>query len=100
MFNPSDKIFLDFSDIHKTCLSTKLSHYCLGLYMVEKQVEFMIYCLKLPSALQRQHPVFYVVKLTPAPEDSISGRCSSLPLDSIIINREEEWEIKKVLDSH
>ena len=35
-------------------------------------------------------PVFHVVKLTPAPEDSISGRYSSLPLDSIIINREEE----------
>ena len=99
MFNPGDKIFLVFSNIYTVCLSTKLSHYCLRSYVVEKQVEPMACCLKLPSALQRLHLVFYIIKLTPAPEDSISGRYSSLSLSLIIINKEEEWEIEKILDS-
>jgi len=58
--------------------------------MVENQVGPIAYHLKLSPALQRLHPVFYVVKLTLASKDPISGKCSSLPSDLIIINGKEK----------
>ena len=36
IFCPSNKIFLDSSNIYTICLSTKLLYYCLRLYIVEK----------------------------------------------------------------
>ena len=50
----------------------------------------MAYYLKLPPVLQKLYLVFYVIKLTLASKDPISSRYSSLPLDLIIINKEEE----------
>ena len=45
------------------------------------------------------HPVFNVVKLTPAPIDPIEGRrIPPLPLPEII-EGEEEWIVKEILDS-
>jgi len=44
--------------------------------------------------------VFYIVKLTAALKDPISERCSKLPPDLVIVNREEEWEVEKILDNH
>ena len=48
VFCPSDKIFLNSSNIYIICFSAKLSYYCLGLYIVEKQVGSILYYLKLP----------------------------------------------------
>ena len=59
----------------------------------------MAYYLKLPSVLQKLYLVFYMIKLTLASQDPISSRHSSLPPDSIIVNKEEKQEVKKVLDS-
>jgi len=36
VFCPSDKVFLDFSDIYTTYSFTKLSYYYLEPYIVEK----------------------------------------------------------------
>jgi len=44
--------------------------------------------------------VFNVVKLTPAPEDLITGWKIEDHLPSIVIDREAEWEVKEILDSH
>ena len=45
------------------------------------------------------HPVFNVVKLTPALEDLIAGRHTPPPLLLEIVNREEEWVVEEILDS-
>lgn len=43
--------------------------------------------------------MFYVVKLMAALKDPILGRYSKLSLDPVIVNREEEWKVEKILDS-
>jgi len=56
------------------------------------------YYLKLPHFLQRLHLVFSMVKLTSTINNHILGRCSSFFL--IIINKEEKWEVERILDNH
>jgi len=59
----------------------------------------MAYRLKLPHWIKQLRLVFNVVKLTPAPEDPITGqRTEDHPLP-IVIDRETEWEVEKILDS-
>jgi len=60
----------------------------------------MAYCLRLPQWMKQLHPVFNVVKLTPAPDDLITGwKMEDHPL-LIVINREAEWEVEEILDTH
>jgi hypothetical protein len=66
-FKAGDMVYLDASDIKTTQLSAKLAHCNLGPYKVEKKVGHASYLLCLPPSLQHLHPVFPVVKLTPAP---------------------------------
>jgi len=59
----------------------------------------MAYHLKLPYWMKQLHPVFNVVKLTPAPDDPITGRkTEDYPLP-IVIDGEAEWEVEEILDS-
>ena len=50
--------------------------------------------------MKQLHPVFNVVKLTPALDDPITGHTMENHLLPIVINREAEWEVEKILDSH
>jgi len=99
VFNPGDKVFLDASDIRTTRPSQKLSHRRLGPFIVERWIGPTAYRLKLPHWMKQLHPVFNVVKLTPAPDNLIPGRKTmDYPL-LIIINGEAEWEVEEILDS-
>jgi hypothetical protein len=49
--------------------------------------------------MSRLHPVFPVVKLMPAPVDPIPGQQSNPPLDPILVDGEERYEVEAVLDS-
>jgi hypothetical protein len=49
--------------------------------------------------MSRLHPVFNIVKLTPAPIDPIEGRCPHPPPLPEIIDGEEEWVVEEILDS-
>jgi len=99
VFNPGDKVFLDTSDIRTTRPSQKLSHRRLGPFIVERWIGPMAYRLKLPHWMKQLHPVFNVVKLTPAPDDPIPGRKTTDHPPPIIIDGEAEWEVEKILDS-
>ena len=74
MFYPGDWVFLDATNIKTICLSPKLLHYCLRLFVVECQVESLAHCLKLPHMMKKLHLVFIIVKLFTAPEDLILRR--------------------------
>ena len=71
---PKDKVYLDSSDIQTSRPSRKLSHQRLGPFPVVKKVGNGAYQLWLPPSMSRLHPVFNVVKLTPAPLNPIEGR--------------------------
>ena len=94
-----DKVYLDASDIETTRPSKKLSHRRLGPFPIVKKVGNGAYRLQLPPSMSRLHPVFNVVKLTPAPEDPVQGRHVPPPPLPEIIDGEEEWVVEEILDS-
>jgi len=99
VFKPSNKVFLDASDIQTMRPSQKLSHQRLGPFVVERQIRPMAYRLRLPHQMKQLHLVFNVVKLTPAPDDLITGRKTEDHPPPIVIDREPEWEVEEILDS-
>ena len=98
-YKPGDKVYLDASDISTTRPSRKLSHRHLGPFPIEQKVGNGAYRLKLPLSMKRIHPVFNVVKLTPAPIDPIAGRWIAPPPLPEIVDGEEEWVVEDILDS-
>jgi len=99
VFNPGDKVFLDASDIQTTRPSQKLSHRQLGPFVVERRIRPMAYRLKLPYQMKQLHPVFNIVKLTPAPDNPIMGCKTEDHPPPIVIDGEAEWEVEEILDS-
>jgi len=49
--------------------------------------------------MKQLHPVFNVVKLTPAPDNLITGWKTEDHPPPIIIDREAEWKVEEILDS-
>jgi hypothetical protein len=72
-FHPGDKVYLDGTDITTTRPSRKLSHKYLVPFPIERKVGNGVYRLRLPPSMSRVHPVFNVVKLTPASEVVLKG---------------------------
>ena len=72
-YQPRDRVYLDTSEIHMTRPSQKLSHKRLGPFTIVRKVENGAYRLHLLPSMSRLHPVFNIIKLTPAPEDPIQG---------------------------
>jgi hypothetical protein len=95
-YQPGDKVYLDASDVSTTRPSKKLSHQRLGPFPVEWKVGNGSYRLHLPVAMKCIHPVFNVMKLTPALEDPIVGRHAPPPPLPEIIDGEEEWVVEKI----
>jgi len=60
----------------------------------------MAYYLKLPHWMKQLHPVFNVVKLTLALDNPITEQKITDHPPPIIIDREVEWEVEEILDSH
>jgi hypothetical protein len=79
VFKPGDRVWLEGSDIATNRLSSKLSHRCLGPFVVEVCVGQGAYHLALPPHFRRLHPVFPVVKLSIVHLDPIPGRCPAPP---------------------
>jgi len=98
-FSPSNMVYLDSEDIQTTRPSKKLLHHCLGPYPVERRVRNYAYHLVLPPLMRHLHPVFNIVKLSPAPDDPIVGRRQNLPLPPELIDGKEEYVVEKNLNS-
>ena len=98
-FSPGDMVYLDSEDIQTTRLSKKLSHRRLGPYLVERRVGKYAYRLVLPPPMKRLHPVFNVMKLSPAPDDPIVGRRQNPQPPPELVDGEEEYIVKKILNS-
>jgi hypothetical protein len=79
VFAPGDRVWVDGSDIATNRPSSKLSHRRLGPFVIEACVGHGAYHLSLPPHLRRLHPIFPVVKLSPALPDPIPGRRPAPP---------------------
>jgi hypothetical protein len=99
VFAPGDKVWLDGSDIATKRLSSKLSHRHLGPFVIEASVGLGAYRLALPPHFCHLHPIFPVVKLSPAPPNPILGRQPALPPPTTLVDSEEEYKVKAILDS-
>jgi len=98
-FSPGDMVYLDSEDIQTTRPLKKLSHRRLGPYLVERCVGRYAYRLVLPPPMKRLHPVFNVVKLSPAPDDQIVGRRRNPPPPPELVDGEEEYIVEEILNS-
>jgi len=49
--------------------------------------------------MKQLHPVFNIVKLTPALDNPITRRTTEDYPPPIVIDREAEWEVEEILDS-
>src|SRR3981189_4015682 len=97
--NPGDRVWLDASDIKTTRPSAKLAHRRLRPFTVEKQVGHGAYKLQLPRSLSRLHPVFLIVKLTPAPPDPIPEHKVRPPPPPTLAHGVEEFDVDSILNS-
>jgi len=70
--------------------SQKLSHRWLGFFVVEQRIGPIVYRLKLLQQMKQLHPVFNIVKLTPALDDPITGWKTKDHPPPIVIDREAE----------
>jgi len=100
VYKPGNWVYLDASDIKTTRPSPKLSHCRLGPFEIERQVGLLAYRLKLPHGMRQLYPVFNVIKLSAALEDLILERKLQAPPPPIVVDREEEWKVEEILDSH
>jgi hypothetical protein len=99
VFAQGDRVWLDGSDITTNRPSSKLSHRHLGPFVIKACVGHGAYRVKLPYHFRRLHPIFPMVKLSPAPPDPILGRRPVPPPPTTLIDGEEEYEVKAILDS-
>jgi len=98
-FSPGNMVYLDSKDIQTIRPLKKLSHRCLGPYPVKRCIGKYAYRLVLPPPMRRLHPVFNVVKLSPAPDDPIVGRPRNPPPPPELVDGEEEYIVEKILNS-
>jgi hypothetical protein len=86
VFAPGDRVWLDGSDITTNRPSSKLSHQHLGPFVIEACVGYGMYRLALPHHFRCLHPIFPMVKLSPAPPDLIFPmvKLSPAPPDPIL----------------
>jgi hypothetical protein len=89
---PGNLVWVDVTNIATDCPSVKLANRRLGPYPVEAHVGHGAYRLKLPPSLSRLHPVFPIVKLTPATPDPIVARRSKPPPPPVLVEGKEEHE--------
>ena len=76
--------------------SKKLSPKRLGPFTIERQVGNGAYRLHLSVSMSRLHPVFNVVKLSPATDNPIPGRRATPPPAPEIVDGEEEWVVEEI----
>jgi hypothetical protein len=100
IFVKGDRVFLDSADISMDCPLQKLGNLRYGPFKVEEKVGPASYRLKLPHQMQHLHPVFPVVKLTPAPEDPFPRRRQPTPPPPVVVEGEEEYEVEEILNAH
>ena len=93
-----DKVFVKAQFFWTTQPSKKLSKKYLGSYEIIAQPGTLLFTLHLPESMCSVHPVFYVSMLEPATSNTFAKRIQLAPAP-VIIDREPEYEISRIVDS-
>lgn len=84
--------------IRSTHPTPKFSECPLGPFVVTKKISSLSYRLDLPDYLRSVHPVFHVSQLEPYMPSIIPNRMQTPP-PPVVVDKQEEYEVTKVLDS-
>ena len=87
------KVYLISRNLRTKRPSRKLDFRKIGPFKIDKKISENNYALALPSTMRLRTNVFHISLLEPAP------RNARLDKDAEVEDKEEEWDIKKVLDS-
>jgi len=97
-FQVGQPVFIKSQYFQTTCLSKKLSEKYLGPYEIIAQPSLQSFTLRLPDTMRAIHSVFHVSMLEPTTPNNFQQRSEPLPAP-IIIDREPEYEVSKIVDS-
>ena len=97
-FKVGDKVFVKAQFFQTTQPSKKLSEKYLGPYKIITQPGTLSFTLCLPESMHSIHPVFHVSMLEPATANTFSKRIQPATAP-VIIDREPEYEISRIVDS-
>jgi len=81
-----------------TCPSKKLLEKYLGPFKIIVQPSLQSFTLYLPDTMRAIHPIFHVSMLKPATPNTFQQH-SKPPPAPVIIDREPEYEISRIVDS-
>jgi hypothetical protein len=98
VLNPGDAVWLKRKNIRTTRPSGKLDHKQIGPYKILERVGSRAYKLDLPATV-KLHPVFHISLLEPTTNTEPIPGHQQPPAPPVIINNQEEWEVKEILDS-
>lgn len=93
----SDQVFISTQNIRTTRTSHKLYWKGIGPFLIKKIVSLYSYEVTLPASV-KLHPTFHVSLHNPVPTNALAGESISPPL-TVIIQANEQYEIKEILDS-
>jgi len=97
-FQVGQSVFIRSQYFQTTRPSKKLSKKYLGPYEIIAQPSLQSFTLCLPNTMRAAHPVFHVSMLKPATPNTFQQR-SEPPPAPVIIDREPEYEISKIVNS-
>jgi len=97
-FQVGQSVFVRSQYFQMTRPSKKLSEKYLRPYEIIAQPSPQSFTLCLPDTMRAAHSVFHVSMLKPATPNTFQ-QCSEPPPAPVIIDREPEYEISKIVDS-
>ena len=97
-FQVRQSVFVRSQYFQTTHPSKKLSKKYLRPYEIIAQLSLQSFILHLPDTMRAIHPIFHVSMLEPATPNTFQ-QCSKLLPAPVIIDREPEYEISKIVNS-
>jgi len=97
-FLVGESVFIRSQYFQTTRPSKKLSEKYLGPYKIIAQPSLQLFTLHLLDTMRAIHPVFHISMLKPATPNTFQQHSEPLPAP-VIIDREPEYKISKIVDS-
>ena len=94
-FVKGDKVWLEARNLKRLIINLKFAPKQEGPFAITKVLSPIVYQLRLPKTW-KIHPVFHASLLSPYRENEVHSKNFPVPPPDLI-NREEEYEIEKII---